>query len=136
MPRVMVTDLDPSYTPARYYGEQKMSNLLSAKTVRWLLVASALPMALLAATAQAKDDSQWGSGRNLYDKLCGQCHAPEVGVGPVIAGRGLPAEYVKAIVRNGLNAMPAFPASFVDDESIAQVSKYLATLPAPPATQP
>lgn len=112
-----------------------MSNPSSGKVAKWMRVASVLPFALLAASAQAQDDSQWGSGKNLYDKVCGYCHAPEVGVGTAIAGRGLPEAYVKLIVRNGFNAMPAFPASFIDDESIAQVTEYLSTLPAP-AAQP
>lgn len=50
-------------------------------------------------------------------------------MGPSLGGRGLPEEYIKAIVRNGFNAMPAFPASYVDDESIAKVTEYVATLP-------
>ncbi|MBZ0071961.1 MAG: cytochrome c [Gammaproteobacteria bacterium] len=110
-----------------------MSYPVSGKAAKWVLVASVLPFALLAASAQAQDDSQWGGGKNLYDKVCAHCHAPEVGVGPVIAGRGLPEVYVKLTVRNGFNAMPAFPASFIDDESIAQVTEYLSTLPAPTA---
>lgn len=104
---------------------------LSGKAVKWMLATSVLPFALLTAPAQAQDDSQWGNGKNLYDKVCGHCHAPEVGVGTVIAGRGLPVEYIRFIVRNGLNAMPAFPASYIDDESIAQVAEYLSELPAP-----
>lgn len=112
-----------------------MFNPFSSKAAKWMLVTSALSFALLATSAQAQDGSQWGSGKNLYDKVCGHCHAPEVGVGTAIGGRGLPEAYVKFIVRNGLNAMPAFPASFVDDESIAQVTEYLSTLPAP-AAQP
>lgn len=112
-----------------------MSDPLSGKAAKWMLVASVLSFALLATSAQAQDDSQWGSGKNLYDKVCSHCHAPEAGVGTAIAGRGLPEAYVKFIVRNGLNAMPAFPASFVDDQSIAQVTEYLSTLPAP-AAQP
>lgn len=79
--------------------------------------------------------SQWGSGKNLYDKVCGHCHAPEVGVGTQIQGRDLPVDYVRFIVRNGINGMPAFPASYIDDASIAQVTEYIASLPAP-AAQP
>lgn len=112
-----------------------MSNPPSGKAVEWRLAAIILPFVLLAATPKAQADSQWGSGKNLYDKVCAHCHAPEVGVGTVIAGRGLPEAYIKYIVRNGRNAMPAFPASFVDDESIAQVTEYLSTLPSP-AAQP
>ncbi len=112
-----------------------MSNPLSGMAAKWVLMAGVLPFVLLATSAQAQDDSQWGSGKNLYDKVCGLCHQPEVGVGPVIGGRNLPEAYVKSIVRNGFNAMPAFPASFIDDESLSQVTEYLLTLPAP-AAQP
>ena len=107
--------------------------LRSAIAKRMFAACVALPLGWLGTTAQA--ESQWGSGQNLYNKLCGYCHKAEVGVGPVLEGRGLPEVYVKAIVRNGFNAMPAFPASYVDDESIAQLVKYLSTLPAP-AAQP
>ncbi|MFA5630686.1 MAG: cytochrome c [Porticoccaceae bacterium] len=100
------------------------------KAAKQLLMAALLPFALLALPAQAQESGQWGSGKNLYEKVCGQCHDPQVGVGTAIAGRGLPEAYVKFIVRNGFNAMPAFPASFIDDESIAQVTEYLASLPA------
>lgn len=108
-------------------------NSTAAKRV--LVTAAVLPFALLAAAAQAQGDSQWGSGKKLYDKVCGHCHNPEVGVGPVIGGRGLPQAYITTIVRNGFNAMPAFPASHINDESLAQLTKYLSTLPAP-AAQP
>ena len=110
-----------------------MTRSLRGRVAKRMLLISLLPLSL--AAAQAQDDSQWGSGKNLYDKVCGHCHAPEVGVGTVIAGRGLPAEYIKFVVRNGLNAMPAFPASYIDDESIVQVAEYLSNLPAP-AVQP
>lgn len=107
----------------------------STAAKRVLTMGVVLPFALLVATAQAQDASQWGSGKNVYDKVCAHCHSPEVGVGPVIGGRGLPEAYIQTIVRNGFNAMPAFPASHIDDESIAQLTKYLSTLPAP-AAQP
>lgn len=104
---------------------------ISDKTLKRVLVTVALPLSLLASPVQAQDGSQWGSGKNLYEKLCALCHDPAVGVGTVIIGRGLPEAYIRYIVRNGLNAMPAFPASYIDDESIAQVTEYLANAPAP-----
>lgn len=112
-----------------------MSDFLSGKVTKRMLFATVLPFALMTASIQAMADGQWGSGKNLYDKVCGLCHAPNVGVGPVIAGRGLPEAYIKSVVRNGLNAMPAFPASYIDDKSIAQVTEYLSSLPTP-AAQP
>lgn len=113
-----------------------MSIPLSRKRAKRMgLTGVILPFVLLVSTVEAQDESQWGSGKNLYDKVCGYCHDPEVGVGTLIAGRDLPELYVRAIVRSGLNAMPAFPASYIDDESIAQVTEYLSTLPAPEAEQ-
>jgi mono/diheme cytochrome c family protein len=108
------------------------------KLAKRLLTLSLLPLTSLAAAADAQDDENagWGSGQNLYEKVCAHCHAPEVGVGTAIAGRGLPEAYIKVFVRNGINAMPSFPASFIDDESIALVAAYLASLPPASPTQP
>lgn len=105
---------------------------ISLSTSRCL--AALLPLALIVG-AQAKEAEkapQWRSGKDVYDKVCGHCHKPSVGVGTVLEGRDLPIEYLKVIVRNGLNAMPAFPESYVDDLSLAEVSKYLGSLPPPP----
>lgn len=104
--------------------------LASGAARRTRVVGAVLPFALLVAAAQAQGESQWGSGKRLYDKVCGHCHSPEVGVGPAIGGRDLPQAYITGIVRNGFNAMPAFPASYIDDESLAQLTQYLSTLPA------
>lgn len=103
-----------------------------------------LPHALLClgmswADAQADDARQWRDGQQLYDKVCGHCHKPSVGVGTVLEGRELPLAYLKIIVRNGLNAMPAFPESYIDDASLEAVGQYLGSLPTPappPETQP
>ena len=105
----------------------------SDKMAKWKPLAAVVLFTLPAAAAQAQEDSQWGSGQNLYDKVCALCHAAEVEVGPLLAGRGLPEAYIKFIVRNGFRAMPSFPASFIDDESITLLSEYLSVLPAPDA---
>ena len=109
---------------------------VSSAAKRALAAGVILPLGLLCAAAQAQEEPQWRSGQYLYDNVCGHCHAPEVNVGPSLGGRGLPEAYVNAIVRNGFNAMPAFPASYVDDESIAKVTEYIATLPLVPVEQP
>lgn len=102
----------------------------NVRRARWP-AAWALILTLLAASANAEQTPQWRSGQEVYDKVCGHCHKPAVGVGTVLEGRELPVEYLKVIVRNGLNAMPAIPESHVDDLSLAEVSKYLASLPPP-----
>lgn len=97
---------------------------------------SVVPLVLLVAPIHAQEPPQWRSGEDLYNNVCGYCHKPEVGVGTVLQGRELPVEYLKVMVRNGFNAMPAFPDSFVDDASLAMLSKYLATLPPAPPKMP
>ena len=89
----------------------------------------ALPLLLLAGTAAADGDGVWKSGENVYAKVCGHCHEGQVG--PQLKGRQLPASYISAIVRNGFRAMPAFPASFIDDNALQQVGDYIANSPAP-----
>ncbi|MBA4501591.1 c-type cytochrome [Marinobacterium marinum] len=79
--------------------------------------------------ALAADDSQWESGEQIYAKVCGHCH--EAGVGPTIKGRSLPPSYITAIVRHGFRAMPAFRASFIDDQALQSVAEYISTSPAP-----
>lgn len=99
-----------------------------------IIATISLFLLLSSVTPLHAQERQWRSGEDLYNKVCGYCHKPEVGVGTVIQGRGLPPEYLTIIVRNGFNAMPAFPASYVDDASIVELAKYLANLPAiPPA---
>lgn len=91
----------------------------------------ALPLILLAGTACADGDGVWKSGENVYAKVCGHCHEGQVG--PQIKGRQLPPAYISAVVRNGFRAMPAFPASFIDDNALQQVGDYLQKSSAPPA---
>ncbi|CAD5108578.1 c-type cytochrome [Zestomonas carbonaria] len=93
----------------------------------------ALPLALFACTAAADGDGDgvWKGGENVYAKVCGHCH--DTGIGPQVKGRQLPAPYITAVVRHGFRAMPAFPASFIDDDALQQVADYIANAPAPVA---
>lgn len=99
---------------------------------RTLPAASALALAVLLLAPVHAQEPDYGSGKEAYDKLCGYCHKPEVGVGTAIEGRNLPVEFVKAIARNGLNAMPAFPETHIDDETLEAVAEYINTLPPAP----
>ena len=103
---------------------------------RSLAACVALPLTLLAGTASAGSveigkNYNWKDGAHLFEKVCGRCH--EHGVGPVIKGRNLPPQYISAIVRNGFRAMPAFPASYIDDKSLQAVGEYIQKSPAPAA---
>lgn len=99
--------------------------------IKFLTLTSLVVPALLASFAANASDGTWKSGEHIYNKVCAQCHETNGDIGPVLAGRNLAPIYVVTIVRNGLRAMPAFPASFVDDEILQQAGEYIQTLPAP-----
>jgi mono/diheme cytochrome c family protein len=90
---------------------------------------AALYLVLFSVPGLAKGDGQWKSGEDIYAKVCGYCH--ETGVGPVIKGRQLPAEYISMWVRRGPGAMPAFSVSFIDDKALQDLANYLSQSVAP-----
>ncbi len=104
---------------------------IRSKVISVAVAGLVLPAALATFSASASDEGQWKSGEHVYQKVCGYCHETKGEIGPVLAGRGLPPAYINATVRNGLRAMPAFPASFIDDVSLQQVGEYIQQLPAP-----
>jgi len=65
----------------------------------------------------------WKEGVQIYEKICAYCH--EANVGPQIRNRDLSAVYIRAIVRNGSRAMPAFRSSEIDDESLAKLADFI-----------
>lgn len=85
-----------------------------------------------AATAVAAD------GPALFLARCGICHL-QGGTGTFMLGRRLGKQrallaertdlqiaYVEAVVRNGLNAMPAFTRVEITDQELEAVAEYLA----------
>lgn len=65
----------------------------------------------------------WKDGAEIYTKVCAYCH--EAQVGPQIRHRNLPETYIRAIVRNGNRAMPAFRSSEIDDESVEKLADFI-----------
>jgi mono/diheme cytochrome c family protein len=85
---------------------------------RALAIAAALA-ATVAGTAQASQKlgevQPQRTPEQVYSAVCGYCHGRNVG--PVIRGRAIPAATVEMMVRNGMNAMPAFrPTEVTPDE--------------------
>ena len=105
-------------------------SVIRSKARSLAVVVLALP-ALVAFSVSASGDGQWKSGEHVYQKVCGHCHDTNGDIGPVLAGRGLPPAYITTIVRQGFRAMPAFPASFIDDDALQLVGEYIQQLPAP-----
>jgi len=107
------------------------SSKTSLAAKRTVVASVALPLTLLPASAFAVEDGSWKDGADVYAKICGYCH--DVGVGPIIKGRQLPAEYTSQIVRHGLGAMPAFRSSVINDKALQALGEYVSKLPAPAA---
>ena len=94
-----------------------------------LFVACALTLPLTA-IAEAPPSATPRSAEKLYASTCGYCHGRNVG--PVILGRSLPVPAIEAVVRNGLNAMPAFRPSEISDAELAAVAAWVSTSTANP----
>jgi len=96
-------------------------------TIKSAAMAAAMLLAGLGATASAQESPAIGKGQRFYEKVCAKCH--EAGIGPVIKGRGFPEATYMVIARTGLNAMPAFRVTDIDDETLKDLAKYLASTP-------
>ena len=71
-----------------------------------------------------------GQGKRYFEKVCAKCH--EVGIGPVLTGRGLDPLFYTTIVRHGNRAMPAFRMTDIDDATLQDLGVYLSKSPAKP----
>jgi cytochrome c5 len=80
--------------------------------------------------AQAQAAGQWKDPTHAYTKICGNCH--EIGVGPVLKGRGLDPDYFVQVARHGMRAMPAIRVTDIDDAMLHQLANFLSKS-APPA---
>lgn len=104
----------------------------SSTASRWAVAAG---LAALSLTAVAQQPQQTTSaGQRFYEKTCAKCH--ETGIGPVIRGRGLTPEVVTFFARTGVNAMPAFRVTDIDDATLHDVGVYLSNSQPPAAAKP
>ena len=86
---------------------------------------------LLSAGSAEAGERYWKNGQEVYDKVCAYCH--NIGVGPdsvktVFEGDAVEAraESIIYVVRHGLNAMPAFRKTEIDDASLHDLAVGLA----------
>ncbi len=76
-------------------------------------------------------ESNWKNAQEAYTKVCAYCH--NIGVGPdsvkIVFDKesvGSRAESIIYTVRNGLNAMPAFRKTEIDDKTLKEMAEGLA----------
>ena len=93
---------------------------------RGMTIVLALGLASAAVAAQ-KQGQPLGERppQAVYAKTCGYCHGSNVG--PILLGRSLPPEAIKAIVRSGQNAMPAFRPTEITDTELDGVAAWIST---------
>lgn len=89
------------------------------------LACGGLTLALASAAAYADSAGKWASGKEVYDKVCGYCHKPTPGLGPVLTTYR--PDDIRDRVRKGHRAMPPFRQSEIDDQALAQLIEYLRT---------
>jgi (+)-pinoresinol hydroxylase len=113
-----------------------MRNILHAMSL--MLLPALMPVAAWAAAPGAPPDV--AAGKALFDRWCTECHAPghgHPGTQQLERLRGaklavleqrpdLTSALVRAIVRNGMNAMPAYRQSEISDAQLEQIGQYLA----------
>ena len=105
------------------------------------LLSTITALAACAGAPQAEE----ATGKQLFDRHCGECHAPGLGhpgtqrLGwnrgeqfAVLEQRNdLSAVYVETIVRRGFLEMPPFRPSEISPAELAAIGRYLARVPAP-----
>ena len=111
----------------------------------WLVAAAGLALPLLLggcgsarrgppiAPEVVPEDPQARRGERQFHRFCYQCHpGGEAGLGPALNDKPLPDVLVKTQVRQGIGAMPAFPAQILSDEDVDAIVAYMKVLRASP----
>src|SRR5438045_9618956 len=74
-------------------------------------------------------DPEVARGRVVFMNRCNRCHpGGEAGLGPALNDKPLPQFVTKMQIRQGLGAMPAFPATQLSDADMNAVVAYVRTI--------
>jgi mono/diheme cytochrome c family protein len=72
-------------------------------------------------------------GGMLFRKFCYQCHPNGAGgLGPAINNKPLPEIAIRTQIRKGVGSMPSFDETWLNDEEVAAIAKYVQALRAAP----
>lgn len=116
---------------------------VATRFIAFVLLQSALACGQAAEPA-ASSAPRATPGKAAFDRWCAECHAPGHGHpgtqqlertrGPALAvleqRTDLAPALVRVIVRNGLNAMPAYRPSEISDAELEQIVLHLVRTPA------
>lgn len=69
------------------------------------------------------------AGQAVFQQNCNGCHpSGNKGAGPQLKGGNIPPERVQQMVRTGGAVMPAFPATQISDQQLADLVAYVQSL--------
>lgn len=78
-------------------------------------------------------DIQEMKGAKLFRKFCYQCHpGGQGGLGPALNDKPLPEVAIRTQIRKGVGAMPSFDKTWLTDDEVAEIAKYVQALRAAP----
>lgn len=77
---------------------------------------------------------QWKSGEQIYQAFCIHCH--QTSIGPEILGRHYSPLALTVLVRNGINTMPTFRTSEINDQELSTLANWVEQSSALSAGQP
>lgn len=66
----------------------------------------------------------------VYAKVCGYCHGRNIG--PILFGRNLNPDMIKAVARQGRNGMPAFRPTEVSRAELDALATWISKAPSRP----
>lgn len=68
-------------------------------------------------------------GERLFYRYCASCHpGGEAGLGPALNDKPLPESVVRAQIRKGLGAMPAFYEDKLTDAQVEEIAAFVSEL--------
>jgi mono/diheme cytochrome c family protein len=92
-------------------------------------------LVLVSSTAAAQSAGQWQGPAHLWRALCSYCHG--AGVAQQLLGAKLPAAVIVEFTRKGLQQMPGFAPTQINDAELAALAEWISkSEPPPPAKEP
>jgi mono/diheme cytochrome c family protein len=80
------------------------------------------------------DSALAARGEPLFDRFCYQCHpGGAAGLGPALNDKPLPQGAIRAQIRKGVGAMPAFPGDMLSDADVDAIVAYVEAMRHTPA---
>lgn len=72
---------------------------------------------------QSYSAGQWKNSAQIYRSLCIYCHG--TGIGPAILGRHYSPQALMILVRNGINTMPTFRQTEINNKELEDLANWV-----------